>query len=114
MRDYQLGRELPGEVRVRKVKTEAGQVEVTATLLVEWPEGFAYLREVFDFLSDQREVGAQGFPQRLQPTEMEAGLRQIGEALSPWEICTLTAMDAAYCNALSGEMAADMKRHSKG
>lgn len=114
MRDYQLGRELPGEVNVRKVRNEAGQVEVTATLPVEWPEGYAYLRDWFDFLSDQREVGAQGFPQRLKLSEIEAGLRLLGEDPGTWELRALTTMDAAYCNALSGEMVADMKRHLKG
>lgn len=98
---------------VRKVKNDEGRIELAVTLNIEWPEGFDYLREAFEFVSDQRETGEQGMPQRLKHTEIEAGLRQLGETFAPWEVRALTAMDAAYCNALCGEIAADMKRHAK-
>lgn len=113
MRAHQFGRDLPGERVVRKVRSKSGQVSLHVTLAVEWPREFSYLREAFEFLSTQRESGQHGLPQPMQFTDIEAGLRQIGEALAPWEVRALTAMDTAYCNALSAVMADDMKRHAK-
>lgn len=100
MRERAFGHDLPAEMQGDLIK-------------VKWPNGSGYLREIFEFLSDQRETGERGFPQRLQPSQIEAGLRILGEDIEPWEIRTLTAMDAAYCSALAAVIAEDVRRHTK-
>lgn len=100
MRERQFGHDLPRPMKGNH-------------LVVEWPEGAGYLREVFDYLSDQRQSGERGLPQRLQPSQIEAGLRIMGEDLETWELRAITAMDAAYCNALTAVIAEDIQRHTK-
>lgn len=82
-------------------------------LVVEWPDGVGYIRDAFDFISDQRQFGDRGLPLRLQPVQIESGLRLMGEDFSPWEVRAIAAMDAAYCSALTSVIADDISRHAK-
>ncbi len=100
MRDAAFGRDLPGAM--------SGEV-----MNVKWPRGLDELIWAFDFLSGHRLTGERGLPQSITLTDMEAGLRQLGAEFMPWHISAISAMDRAYCRAVSEVMADDARRHNK-